>query len=129
MGPLQSQLTYFFATTAGESPFIFDGYYQGSKNLLLTNIVKLTDFLAVGAQQNLNLNRENAQSLLAVGNTFFASMGPKDVKFQIAYDFVLKRSFFGINLYPGHGDTPIDFQKMKVYQPEYYTQQRGSLTP
>jgi hypothetical protein len=51
---------------------------------------------------------------------FYAMVGPKDVKFNIAYDFIRRRSFFGLNFFPGGGETPIDYERMRIYQPQAY---------
>lgn len=115
-----SSMKYFLSGTAGETPFVFDTYYRGRQNLVLTNALRVNNFLTIGTQNNLNLNRDNDQNALAVGNALFLTVGPKSVKFNLAYDFIRKRSYFGLNFYPGSGANAIDFDTLKMFQPVNY---------
>ena len=115
----QSATGYFAAVTSGRSPFVFDQYYRGSSYVFLGNTVKVNQYLTVGLHQDLNLNRSNARNDLLVGNQFFVLFGPKNVKFNLGYDFIRQRSYFGIN-FPGDGDTTVFYDRMKIYQPVQY---------
>jgi hypothetical protein len=116
-----STIDYFAAQTFGETPFVFDAYFRGSQNMVLNNAIRVSNFLTVGARQDLNLLRENAQDALAVGNAVYALIGPKDIKLNLAFDIIRRRSFVGINFVPGGKSTPIDFERMRVFQPENFT--------
>ncbi|MBY0450882.1 MAG: hypothetical protein K2X01_09695 [Cyanobacteria bacterium] len=115
----QSSTGYFAAVTSGRSPFVFDQYYRGSSYVFLGNTVKVNQYLTVGLHQDLNLNRNNARNDLLVGNQFFVLFGPKNMKFNLGYDFIRQRSYFGIN-FPGDGDTTVFYDRMKIYQPVQY---------
>jgi hypothetical protein len=120
-----SQIGYFQTMTHGESPFVFDAYFGGARNVTMNNFVRVNEFLSVGLSNSFNLQRDNATNSLAVGNTVHVLVGPKDVKMNIGYDFISKRSSFGINYFPGSGNSVIGFDKLRLHQPENYS----SVTP
>ncbi len=115
-----SSLRYYFAYGGGETPFVFDTYYQGRQNMVWSNAVKINEYLTVGMRSNMSLLRDNARNSLFTGNQLFMLVGPRDVKFNVAYDVIRKRSFFGINFYPGTEEKAVDFEQMRVFQPETY---------
>ena len=112
-----SQAFYSIGATSGQSPFVFDTYFLGKQALTLNNAIKVNRFLTVGARNDLSLLRDNAQDDLLVGNTVYVSLGPKDVKFNVGFDFIRQRSFFGINFYPGSGTGSVDFDRARIFQP------------
>ncbi len=116
-----SSLQYFLAATAGDSPFIFDSYYRGRQNLVWSNAFAVNKYLTLGMRSNMSLNRDNDQGALFTGNQLFMMVGPKEVKVNLAYDVIRKRSYFGLNFYPGNDARPIDFEKMRIFQPENYS--------
>lgn len=117
-----SNVNYFYAFTGGDTPFVFDSYYRGSQNVVWQNAVKLNRFMTLGLRQDINLRRENARGDLLTGNQVFMVLGPKDVKFNVAFDLIRKRSYFGVNFMPGEGARAVDFEKARVFQPENYKQ-------
>lgn len=123
---LRSQVGYFQTASFGQSPFVFDAYIGGSQNLSLNNQLIVNNYLMVGMHQSLNLKKDNARNALAVGNDIYFLVGPQDVKMQIGYDFINKRSHFGIQYYPGGKNTVIGFDKLKLYQPENYSGKSSS---
>jgi hypothetical protein len=118
---LQTRLGYFQTVTSGQSPFVFDAYIGGSRNMTLDNTLFLNNYITIGSHQSLNLQRDNATNSLAVGNTFFIMVGPPDVKMQIGFDVINRRSHFGINYFPGGKNTVVNYDRMKIFQPENYS--------
>lgn len=118
---LNSSIRYFYAARAGETPFVFDSYYQGRQNVTFNNTLRVNDFLTVGMRSSVSLLKDNARNSLFTGNALYMLVGPKEVKMNLAYDVVRKRSYFGLNFYPGQGSQNVDFDKMRVFQPENYS--------
>ncbi len=117
----QTQLQYYYANFAGETPFVFDSYYRGRQNVQMQNAFRINDFLTVGTQNSISLLRDNARDSLFTDNALFMLVGPKTMKLNIAYDVVRKRAYFGVNFFPGNGDSKaIDFERLKIFQPENY---------
>ena len=123
---LSSGLRYMHAFSAGKSPFIFDSYYLGRKSMNINNSVRINDFLSVGAWHILSLDKDNSRNALFTGNALYALAGPKNVKFNVAYDFVRKRSYFGINFYPSGKETAIDFDELNMISPTNF---RAPISP
>lgn len=125
---VHSSLRYFFAHAAGDTPFVFDTYYRGRQNLIWTNAVKINEYLTLGLRSDMSLLRDNARNAMFTGNQVYMLVGPRDVKLNLAYDMIRKRSYFGINFYPGTGTEgkAVDFEQMRIFQPEVYNH---SVTP
>lgn len=115
-----SSLRYFFAATAGESPFVFDSYYRGRQNLIWGNSVRVNKYLTLGMRSDMNLTRDNDKNALFTGNQLYMLVGPDEVKMNLAYDVIRKRSYFGLNFYPGKDGRNIDFENMRIFQPDNY---------
>jgi len=116
----QSINRYFYAFTSGDSPFIFDQYYRGRNNVQSVNQVRVNKYLTLGLRSNMALEKDNAQGALFTGNAFFMLVGPEDVKFNIAYDFVRQRSYFGLNIMPGGKRKTLHYDRLQMYQPTDY---------
>ncbi len=112
-----SYVRYFYAASAGESPFVFDTYYRGRNSVLSVNQVRINKYVTMGMRTNVSLARDNATSSLFTGNSIFLLLGPDDVKLNLAYDFIRQRSFFGINYIPGNERKTLHYDRMKIYQP------------
>ncbi|MGE0199410.1 MAG: hypothetical protein AB7P76_00425 [Candidatus Melainabacteria bacterium] len=116
-----STLSYNYAVTGGDTPFLFDTYYRGRQSMGLNNAVRINDYLTVGTRSNLSLLRDNAKGDLLTGNAMFVSVGPKSFKVNVAYDVIRKRSYFGVNFYPGNDSKPLHFDTLRMYDPDTYS--------
>ncbi len=116
-----STLQYFIAATAGDTPFVFDSYYRGRQNLIWNNSVRINNHLTMGMRSDMNLMRDNDKNALFTGNQLYMLVGPKNVKLNLAYDVIRKRSYFGVNFFPSGGSRALDFEKMRIFQPETYS--------
>ena len=116
-GRLQSNMGLMVGRSVGESPFVFDSYYGGSQNFNMTNMFRVNKFLSLGTTSSFSLKRDNAKGALAVGNSLLMMVGPTDVKATLGYDFITRRSFFGVNYYPKN-NTVVDFEQGHIIQPK-----------
>lgn len=119
----RSRMQYQLAETFGETPFAFDTYYRGRQSLWMTNSYLVNDYLTVGSRVNVSLKRDNAAGDLFTGNALYVLVGPKSIKLNLAYDVIRQRSYFGIKFFPGDKPNPIDFDVLRVYQPDEYNPQ------
>lgn len=117
----QTGLQYYFAQTAGETPFVFDTYYQGRSQVGWVNSLRVNDYLTVGTRSQISTQRDNAKNALFTGNQIFVLTGPKHFKFNLAYDVIRQRSYFGVSYLPGKNTKPIDFDTMRVFSPDQYS--------
>ncbi len=111
---------YFYAATAGETPFVFDTYYRGRNSALSVNQYRINKYVTVGLRNRLSLSRDNSQNALFTGSSLFMLIGPDDVKFNLTYDFIRQRSSFGISYIPGNKRKTIHYDTMKIHQPIDY---------
>jgi hypothetical protein len=114
------RIQYYYAGSAGDTPFVFDSYYRGRQNVVLANAFKINPYLTLGLRSNMSLQQDNAKGSLFTGNALYMLAGPKEVKVNLAYDVIRKRSYFGLNFYPGSGSKTLDYEKMRIFQPQNY---------
>lgn len=119
----KSRMQYQLAETFGETPFAFDTYYRGRQSIWMNNSYVVNNFLTVGSRVNLSLQKDNAAGDLFTGNAFYVLMGPKSIKLNLAYDVIRQRSYFGVSFFPGDKPNPIDYDILRVYQPDEYNPQ------
>lgn len=115
-----TSVQYYLAAPLGDTPFVFDSYYRGRQNLVWNNQFRINNYLSFGLRSDMNLMRDNDKKALFTGNALSMTVGPKDFKVSLAYDVVRKRSYFGVNFFPGEDTRAVDFEKMRIFQPENY---------
>lgn len=119
----RTRLQYDYALLGGESPFIFDTYYKGRNSVQLRTAFDINEYLTVGTRTDLSLERDNARNALLTGNRLYMLVGPQSIKFNIAYDVIRQRSYFGVNFYPGQGDKPIYYDRLRIFESDQYDPQ------
>ncbi|MDH4379064.1 MAG: hypothetical protein QE263_04065 [Vampirovibrionales bacterium] len=111
---------YFYGVELGDSPFVFDRYIAGRNSVQTDNMVFINKYLSLGMRTQFSLASDNARSDLVTSNFMYALFGPEDVKFNIAYDVIRQRSFFGINIMQGKAHKTLHYERMDIYQPQDY---------
>jgi len=114
IGRLSLSSAYYQAGVHGDSPLIFDRYMHGKSNWVISGDVKVNKHVNVGHIRSLNLTKDNWEKRLSTENLLYARVGPDDVKFRLGYDFVRRRSTFGIDLLLGSGRSAIEFDKLRA---------------
>ena len=117
---LNTNATWFTGAVQGESPFVYDTYYGGKQSVFLSNALKVNQFLTIGMTQNFSLLKDNSENAMLVGNQFFAMIGPPEVKLNLGIDLIRRRTFFGLNYFPGanaNKNTTVDFKRLRIFEP------------
>jgi|GEM_PF-2282567 len=104
-----SQASYSLAAISGQSPFVFDSFFLGRHSVALNNAIRLGPHVSIGLRQDFNLDRDNARDAAIVGNTVYASVGTRNVKFMIGYDTIFRLTRFGISYYPNTAQAEVEF--------------------
>jgi hypothetical protein len=123
-GRVNTNATWFTGAVQGSSPFVFDTYYGGKQSVLLSNSIRVNQFLTLGFMQNFSLLKDNSENAMLVGNQLFAMVGPPEVKLSLGVDLIRKRSFFGLNYFPGapgNKNTTVDFKRLRIFEPTNVT--------
>lgn len=125
-GPAWLNLTYFQSGVHGQSPFLFDRYYYGKSNLMVYTNYKLTKKVELGYIGYLNLTKDNWNKKLLAENQIYARLGSDDLKFKVGYDTVREATIFGVDLMIGSDRTDLDFEKMKIINPNQLSKPKKS---
>lgn len=114
---------YLAATrVTGDTPFVFDSYFLGNQSLSWNNALRLNKYITVGARQDFDLSKTNAQDDSIVGNVVYITVGPPDVKLHVGFDVVRQVTYFGLNFYPSSGSNEMKFDEGEIYRPQPYFQ-------
>ena len=103
---LSFEIDYLFATIAGESPFIFDQFIDGSQSVIIDGDYKVNKWFSIGSMLTYNMERERF-----VRNEFRTEFGPQDFKLRFSYDVVRNQMYLGFNVQYGE---PVKFDDLKV---------------
>ena len=112
-----SQTDYSLGYIGGNSPFVFDSFFLGKQTVTTNNALRLGPYVMIGARQIFNLQKENVNERSVVGNTVYATVGPKHLKFTLAYDSLYKITSWGVSFYPTAGETEISYDKARIFRP------------
>lgn len=116
LGRVFLQTSYYQGAIYGETPFLFDEYRYGKRNVVFNGRVKINDYITIGYIASLTLSRDNWENELLTENQFYIWVGPEDLKFRIGYDAVRERTLFGFDMLVGTEDSALEFEKLKVIQ-------------
>jgi len=103
---LSFEIDYLYALIAGESPFVFDQFIDGSNAIVFDGDLAINKWLSIGAFTNYNIDDSNVTR-----NQIRAELGPPDFKFRASYDTVRNQVGFGVNMIFGE---PIRYDDLKV---------------
>ncbi len=118
-GPVFSQISYRYGVEAGESPFVFDTFFQGRNNIQTINTIDLGKFVNIGAVHGFNLDEDNARNSLLIDQRLFMTVGSKALRLTVGVDLIQKRSFFGITINPQGGQIATDYSNLNIYEQGY----------
>ncbi|MFM7390675.1 MAG: hypothetical protein ACKO34_08665 [Vampirovibrionales bacterium] len=109
----------FYATgpVSGDSPFVFDSFYQGKETLQTNYTFRLNQFLRMGVMQMYNLRPELANADKLIQNLFYVTAGPKNLKFTLFYDTLFRTTQFGLSYYPSYANTELLFEQANIFRP------------
>jgi hypothetical protein len=103
---LAFEVDYLFAAIAGESPFLFDQFVDGSQAVIIDGDYKVNKWFSIGTVLTYNINRDKF-----VRNEVRAEIGPQDFKVRLGYDMVRNQFDLGVNVLYGE---PIKYDNLRL---------------
>lgn len=110
-------LGYYQSVSDDNSPIpVFDAYRYGKSNMFIREYLRLNNYLTVVWVGSVCLAGETYNDKLFQENSFYLSIGPNDVKFNIGYDFVRENTFFTVAVMMDACGTKVDYDKLEIKQ-------------
>lgn len=104
---------------------VFDAYRYGHSNVYLREYLRVCPYLTLAWQGSVTLTDDTYNDKLFQECSFYASVGPQDLKLNFGYDFVRQNAFINFVLALDPKGTTVDYEKMVIKNPENFTSQRN----
>ncbi len=103
---------------------VFDAYRYGRSMVYLREYLRVCPYLVLGWQGSVTLTDDTYNDKLFQECSFYASLGPQDVKLNFGFDFVRQNAFINMVLAVDPKGTTVDYDKMVIKNPENFNKLR-----
>ena len=100
------ELGYLVTAEAGESPFLFDQFIDGTQAIVFDGDYTISEWISIGTFLSFNLDEDRFSR-----NQVRTEFGPHDFKVRLSYDTIRNQIGIGVNMLFGD---PLDFDHLKV---------------
>lgn len=108
---------FFQSVYDDNSPMpVFDAYRYGRSNVYFREYLRLNRYLTVSWFASVNLSNDSPNNKLFQENSFYISVGPEDVKFNLGYDFIRENTYFTVEMMMDAKGTRVDYDKLEIKQ-------------
>ena len=110
-------LGYFFSAYDDNTPLpVFDAYRYGKQSFYLREYFRINRYLTVFWAGNINLSGDSPNGKTFQENSFFISVGPDDMKFNVGYDFVRENLYCTVELMMDAAGTKVEYETLEIKQ-------------
>ena len=92
--------------------------------MYLREYLRVCPYLTLAWQGSVTLTNDTYNDKLFQECSFYASVGPQDLKLNFGYDFVRENAFINFVLAVDPKGTTVDYGKMVIKNPENFNKQR-----
>ena len=103
---------------------VFDAYRYGKSMVYIREYLRVCPYLVLGWQGSVTLTDDTYNDKLFQECSFYASLGPQDVKLNFGFDFVRQNAFINMVLAVDPKGTTVDYDKMVIKNPENFNKLR-----
>ena len=108
---------YFQSVFDDNTPVpVYDAYRYGKANVYFREYFRLCKYLTLSWFGSLNLSNDSPNDRVFQENSFYLSIGPQDVRFNIGYDFIRENTFFTVEMMMDAKGTRVDYDKLVIKQ-------------
>lgn len=106
---------YYQSVYSDHTPLpVYDAYRYGKGNLYLREYFRLNKYLTISWFASINLTHDAPSNGSFQENSFWLSIGPDDVKFNIGYDVMRQNTFFSVEMRTDAKGTHVDYDKLVI---------------
>lgn len=108
---------YFQSVYDDNSPIpVFDAYRYGKSNFYIREYLRICRYLTASWFGSINLSGDSPNGQPFQENSFYVSIGPDDIKFNIGYDFIRENTFFTVEVMMDAKGTQVDYDRLEIKQ-------------
>ena len=108
---------YFFSVYDDNTPMpVFDMYRYGKQSLYIREYLRLNRYLTISWFGNINLTGDAANGKDFQENSFYLSVGPDDMKFNVGYDFVRENLYCTVEVMMDAKGTKVEYDSLEIKQ-------------
>lgn len=108
---------YYFSVYDDNTPMpVFDAYRYGKQNLYLREYFRLSRYLTVSWFSSINLTNDAANGRDFQENSFYFSVGPDDMKFNVGYDFVRQNLYCTVEMMMDAKGANVEYDTLEIKQ-------------
>jgi len=112
---------YFQSAYSDGSPIpVYDTYRYGRSNVYLREYMKVHRYLTLAWFGSVAMSNDSPTSKTFQECSFFASVGPDDVKLNVGYDFIRQNAFINFMLALDPKGTTVNYDKMVIKNPDNF---------
>ena len=108
---------YYQSVYEDNSPLpVFDAYRYGKSNVYIREYIRICKYLTLSWFGSINLSGDSPNDRAFQENSFYLSVGPEDVKFNLGYDFIRENTFFTVEVMMDAKGTHLDYDRLEIKQ-------------
>lgn len=106
---------------------VFDKYRYGKSNAYLRETLKLNRWLALSWFASMTLSDDSYNNKLLQENSFYVTLGPDELRFNIGYDFVRENAYFTIVAALDPKGTEVMYDKLEIKNADNFGRKKENL--
>ena len=108
---------YYFSAIDDNTPMpVFDAYRYGKQNLYLREYFRINRYLTVSWFSSINMTGDSPNGRTFQENSFYVSVGPDDMKFNVGYDFIRQNLYCTVEMMMDAKGTKVDYDTLEIKQ-------------
>ena len=93
---------------------VFDSYRFGKGNLYLKEYFRICKYLTLSWYGSMNITGDSLSDDRFLENTFWITVGPDDIKFNVGYDVIRQSTFFAVEVKTDAKGAHVDYDKLVI---------------
>lgn len=108
---------YMFSVYDDNTPMpVFDAYRYGKQNMYIREYIRLNRYLTLSWFGSINMTGDSPNGRTFQENSFYVSVGPDDMKFNVGYDFVRENLYCTVEMMMDAKGTKIEYDTFEIKQ-------------
>lgn len=117
---------YYQSAYSDDTPIpVYDAYRYGRSNVYLREYWKIHKYLTLAWFGSVTLSNDSPTTRKFQECSFYASVGPDDLKLNIGYDFIRQNAFINFLIAFDPKGTTINYDKMVIKNPDNFNKQQA----
>lgn len=115
----KQDIMYFLSAYEDGTPMKrFDAYRYGSSSVRITEAIRVCKYLSLAWAGMITLSDDAPNDRFMQENAFMFVIGPDDIKFTFAYDYVRKRTYFTVGMSINTTGTTVKYNTLEIKNPD-----------